>query len=309
MKFVRGIALNDSKEEILPDFDTSFPYIASCAELDVYFSAFTPWHWHGAAELFYVKSGTLIYHTPHGEWAFPAGSGGMVNANVLHSSAIAQNETGNVQLLHLFDPILLAGAHGSKIETKYILPLTTSEIEVIPLNPEDAEQAEIIREIHAAFALEETQWGYELVLREALTKIWLRLFEVARPMMRPSTDKDTDEKLKTMLDFIHRNYGEEFDIDRLAQSANISRRSCFRLFRECLHLTPLAYLHNYRLEKACRKLAYGSESVTEIAYSCGFGSCSYFSKLFRAQFGSTPLEYRKRWHDRNKNRHETDSKP
>lgn len=309
MKFVRGIALNSSKEEILPDFDTSFPYIVTCAEFDAYRGTFTPWHWHGAAELFYVKSGTLVYSTPHGKWTFPAGSGGMVNANVLHSSVVAQDGADDVLLLHLFDPLFLAGAHGSKIEAKYILPLTTSEIEMIPLYPEDAEQGEIIREIHAAFALEETQWGYELMLREALSRIWLRLFELARPMMRPSTNKDADEKLKTMLDYIHRNYGEEFGVDRLAQSANISRRACFRLFRTCLHLTPLAYLHNYRLEMACGKLACGSEPVTEIAFSCGFGSCSYFSRRFREQFGCTPLEYRKRWHDRNKNRHETDSKP
>lgn len=83
-----------SKEELLPDFAEDFPYIASKVCLDKHIGHFVPWHWHKAVELFYVQSGSLEYHTPNTKIIFPAGSGGMVNSNILHmTSALSQSES------------------------------------------------------------------------------------------------------------------------------------------------------------------------------------------------------------------------
>lgn len=76
MKTICGIEFHTgSREELLPDFNSDFPYIASCAEIDKYVKHFIPWHWHKTVELFYMKSGTLEYCTPKGKFLFPAGSG------------------------------------------------------------------------------------------------------------------------------------------------------------------------------------------------------------------------------------------
>ena len=100
-----------SREEALPDFADDFPYIASRAELDKYIGRTAPWHWHRAVELFYMESGALEYETPSGKMVFPAGSGGMVNANVLHMTRAVSQTEETVQLLHIFDASLLAGAN------------------------------------------------------------------------------------------------------------------------------------------------------------------------------------------------------
>lgn len=82
-----------SQEEMLPDYEKDFPYIASRAELDLYLGRYVPWHWHNSVELFYVESGSVEYNTPGGKIVFPAGSGGMVNSNVLHmTKAMSQAE-------------------------------------------------------------------------------------------------------------------------------------------------------------------------------------------------------------------------
>ena len=60
-----------------------------------------------------MESGALTYHTPGGTAVFPAGSAGMVNANVLHMTESQPRQEKNVQLLHIFEPALLAGNHGS----------------------------------------------------------------------------------------------------------------------------------------------------------------------------------------------------
>lgn len=307
MKSIQRIEVNDSsREELLPGFSPDFPYIATCAELDKYIEPVVPWHWHRTVELFYMERGELEYITPNGRWVFPAGSGGMVNSNVLHMTQWKLRGEGDVQLLHLFEPSLLAGEHGSRMEAKYILPLTAAPgVELLPLFPEDPVQAELLRDIRRAFDLPEQEWGYEFRLREALTDIWLRLFELARPAMDRGGSRDSDAQIKTLMVYIHEHFRDPISVDELARAAHVSRRACFRLFQENLHMTPVEYIRSIRLQQACQMLAKTDEPITQIAYSCGIGSGSYFGKVFREEFGCTPLEYRRRWHDRDRNRRDS----
>ena len=304
MKNIQSIQLIEgSNEELLPGFSPDFPYIASRALLDRYLEPATPWHWHRTVELFYMESGTLEYTTPNGKRVFPAGSGGFVNSNVLHTSMVIPSGAETVQLLHLFEPELLSGGQASRMDMKYIRPLTSAAgIEMIVLSPDDAVQAELLKKIRAVFDLDEDEWGYEFTLRQQLTEIWLALFALARPGIElHSGAKDSDEKMKAMMRYIHAHYPDTISVDQLAREAHISKRVCYRLFRENLHMSPVEYMTGYRLRKACQRLAETDEPITQIAYNCGLGSSSYFGKLFRERFGCTPGAYRKEWHDRNSN--------
>ena len=307
MKNIQGIQLiMESNEELLPDFFMDFPYISSRVEFEKYMEPTVPWHWHRAVEIFYIKSGRVDYATPNGKWVFPAGTGGFVNSNILHSSRAGVTSDGTVQLLHLFDPELLSGGLSNRIEERYIRPLTDkSGIEMICLSPENPAQAALLEKICAAFELEEDSWGYEIALRQQLTDIWLGLLDLAYTAPEEMhKSKDTDEKMKAMMCYIQNHFAETISVDQLAGEAHISKRVCFRLFQEKLHMSPLEYMREYRLRKACTELAKTENSITEIAHECGFGTSSYFGKIFRERFNCTPAKYRKEWHDCDKNRHE-----
>lgn len=306
MNHMQSIDINEStKEEMLFGFTPDFPHTMIYAEPDKYIELQAPWHWHRTVELFYVQSGTLEYTTPKGKWLFHAGSGGFINFNVLHTSRVVPSADSTVQLLHLFSPALLSGEHGSRIEKKYVLPLSTaSNVEVIPLYPDNPVQSEILKEIKRSFELSEQDWGFEFKIREALSEIWLKLFALARPAIEQgNAGNGSDDKIKMLMIYVHEHYGESISVEQLAQEAHISKRVCFRLFQETLRMTPVEYIRSYRLQKACQMLAKTKESVTQIAYSCGLGSSSYFGKTFREKFGCSPLEFRKYWHDRDKNLH------
>ena len=306
MQNIRSIQIHEeSNEELLPGFSQDFPYIASCAELDKYIEPAIPWHWHRTVELFYMESGTLEYTTPNGKWTFPAGSGGFVNSNVLHTSRVVPSGEETIQLLHLFDSELLAGVPTSRIDAKYIRPLTSATgIEMIALSNDVPQQAALLEKIRKAFDLDEGSWGYEFTLRHQLTEIWLELFELVRGDLEANPKINaSDEKMKAMMRFIHAHYHESISVEDIAREAHISKRVCFRLFQENLHMTPLEYMTSYRLRKACQRLVDTNESITQIAYNCGFGSSSYFGKVFRERYGCTPAAYRKSWHDCDKNKH------
>ena len=72
-----------------------------------------------------MYSGSMVYETPQGTRTFGPGSGGLVNANVLHST---RNLPGTkvVSWIHLFEPSLLGGSVGSRIEQKYLAPITAN---------------------------------------------------------------------------------------------------------------------------------------------------------------------------------------
>lgn len=303
MQNIRNIQIHEeSNEELLPGFSQDFPYIASRAELDKYIEPSTPWHWHRTVELFYMETGTLEYTTPNGSWIFPAGSGGFVNSNVLHTSKIIPSGHETIQLLHLFDPEFLAGLQASRIDARYIRPLTCATgIEMIALSNDVPRQAALLEKIRKAFDLDETSWGYELTLRHRLTEIWLELVQLVRSDLEENPKiSDSDEKMKAMMRFIHSHYPDTINVADLAKEAHISKRVCFRLFKENLHMTPVEYITSYRLQKACQQLVETGESITQIAYNCGIGSSSYFGKVFREHYGCTPATYRKNWHDRDR---------
>ena len=303
MKRIRGIEFHaGSREELLPGFAPDFPYIASWVEIDRYPKRFVPWHWHSAVELFYMENGELEYSTPQGKMVFPQGSGGFINSNVLHMTRPLGRAGENVQLVHLFDPSLIAGVQGSRIGQKYVLPLTAAQqVKQIPLYPDEPRQAALLEQIRAAFYLPEQETGYELRLRSALSEIWLGMFELARPQLeKPAGPARSSEKIKELLIYIHEHYAEKVSVPELAAAAYLSERECFRLFHDCLHTTPAEYIKSYRLQIACQMLAEGKASMTEIGRACGLGSSSYFGKLFREAIGCTPSAYRRTWQDRDK---------
>lgn len=302
MKNVSNIEFHQgTKEELLPNYTSEFPYIASYCELDKYMERFVPWHWHKSVELFYMKSGTVEYSTPRGGTQFPAGFGGLVNSHVLHMTRPMSKTEENVQLNHIFDPDFLAGRQGGRIEQTYIRPLISApQMEIISLSPHVPEEAVILNLIRSSFELNEQEFGYELKLRSALSDIWLRIFILFRPLLeeRGIYDKAND-KIKSMMVYIHEHYPEKLPISEIAAAAYTSQRECYRAFQRCLHMTPVEYIKTYRLQMACQMLAGTQDSVTNIGHACGLGNSSYFGKVFHDHIGCTPLEYRRIWQDNN----------
>lgn len=291
---------HENGRELFPDSFQDFPYLATLVELDRFLETGVPWHWHGAMELFYMESGEIEYSTPSGSVRLPAGAGGLVNAGVLHMTRPLSRREKNVQLIHLFDPAFLAGPQEGRIFQKYALPLLSREdVHLIPLLPDAPEKAALLQELRASFQLDPKEWGYEFRLRETLSRLWLKLLLLIPRPAKTAGPAGNDSRLQAMLTYLYQHYDEPIQISQLAKAALVSQRECYRLFQQCLHCPPGEYLIRYRLQMACSKLVNTRESLTSISQSCGFGSGSYFAKLFRREYRCTPSEYRQRWQDRN----------
>lgn len=246
-----------------------------------------------------MESGTLEYYTPKRKLSFSAGSGGFINSNVLHmTKAVSQTEK-NIQRLHIFDTALISGSYGSRIDKKYVLPITANpQIEVYAFYPDNRMHAEILNLIKQTFTVCEQGIGYEIKIRESLSKIWLKLFGLFSASFDGNGKYDkNDERLKKMLIYIHEHFADRISVSELAAVACLSERECFRLFQSYLHTTPTKYIQSYRLQEACGMLINGQDTITDIGQACGLGNSSYFSRIFREYQNCTPVEYRKKWQD------------
>lgn len=295
-----------SQEERLPGFSPQFPHICSHVLLPDGPTGCI-WHWHKSMELFYVEKGALRYHTPGGQRLFRAGSGGMVNSNVLHRTQSL--ETGTTLRLHLFEPELISGIPGGQLERRYIAPLVQQPgLELLALSPDDAAQAQTLALLRQSLYLDEAAFGYELRLQAILSEIWLAfLQQLPQPSPAAPACSAASDKVKQMILFMTAHAAEKLSVAQIAAAAFCSERECYRCFGACLHTTPTDYLRSIRLQMAGQLLVQTKLAVTDIAQQCGFGTSSYFGAQFRQHFGCSPTAYRAKWQDIDTAGHKTDS--
>ncbi len=83
-----------------------------------------------------------------------------------------------------------------------------------------------------------------------------------------------------------------FDANSLASMMSTSLVTLNRKVKKAVGCTTTAYIRRLRLEKAKLLLERSDASVTEIHALCGFDMLSYFSRLFKGEFGVSPMRYR-----------------
>lgn len=99
-------------------------------------------------------------------------------------------------------------------------------------------------------------------------------------------------KLRQLTDWMAKHIEEEFNLDKLAAQAGLSKFHFTRLFKTATGESPSRYHTNLRLDAARRLLRETKKSVVEVALDVGYANPSHFARLFRRQSGLSPSDYR-----------------
>ncbi len=83
----------------------------------------------------------------------------------------------------------------------------------------------------------------------------------------------------------------EYGQEQLAQDLLLSRSTLYRKIKTVSGMSPLDFIHNVKMKKACEMLEKRELTISEIAYSLGFSSPKYFTKCFKEEMGQTPSAY------------------
>lgn len=102
-----------------------------------------------------------------------------------------------------------------------------------------------------------------------------------------------DEKfLKNTFDCIEKNITNyNFSVEELSRQMALSRVSLYKRLLALTGKTPVDCIRTVRLKRAVQLLEKSQLSIANIAYEVGFNNPTYFSKVFKDEYGTVPSEY------------------
>lgn len=290
---LKEIILDGSLRELTPRGTPMFPMEMYLNDMDRFITGSVPWHWHEDVELILVVGGEIAIELGGSRYVIESGSGVFVNSNRLH--AIRRGSLPEcVWISIVFNTEIISGAPKSVFENKYVRPVTGDGCAGVVLLGRDVDWQQDILDMMADAYDRYTagEEGFEMILRNELSSIWLDIYAHVAPENGGKYVQQS-RRVKDIITFIQENYMNDISLDDIAEGSGMGVRTCCRVLKQNIDMTPFEYLTEYRVKVAADILSTTKMSVTEVCYAVGFNSTSYFAKVFREQTGSSPSAYRK----------------
>lgn len=124
-------------------------------------------------------------------------------------------------------------------------------------------------------------------------KEWLHA--MVRPILAAMREKSEtrDPVLAYMLDYLDKHYGENINLNLVADKLNLSPGYLSTFFKEKQGINFSDYLNNLRISHAKELLMNVDLRIQEIALQVGYLNVNSFIRMFKRASGLTPGEYRK----------------
>jgi len=103
-----------------------------------------------------------------------------------------------------------------------------------------------------------------------------------------------EKRLQKVVQLMEHNVEAPLRLSDLANQVGLSPRHLERLFTVYLNTTPARFYKKIRLKKAHTLVTSTHVSLIEIAIACGFVTAPTFSQAYKAEFGETPTQVRRR---------------
>ncbi len=166
---------------------------------------------------------------------------------------------------------------------------------------------------HIIHELEEQNPCYQISARSLLCSLYIELYRIeSLGGVNPDTAKPDSLEILALqerkkegeiaenslvispaLEYIEKNYMQQFSIEYLADLCHWSPTHFRRVFHDIMGTSPLDYVNNTRILKSCILLRSTEHSILDISEMVGFHSVSSFNRYFIKLMQMSPREYRK----------------
>lgn len=106
--------------------------------------------------------------------------------------------------------------------------------------------------------------------------------------------KSVSLQLQSAIEYVEKNYPNDFKIADLAEACHMSETHFRRIFQEKMNMTPVEYVNFVRVKKACELIDKTDISMEDVAEQVGFVTSSTFNRNFRRIIGTSPYQWKKR---------------
>ena len=108
-----------------------------------------------------------------------------------------------------------------------------------------------------------------------------------------TVDTKIDPRIRPAIDFLELTPERECNVGYLASICHMSEPHFFYCFRKSMGRAPMEYRAELLIMNAQRLLVSSELSISEVAERLGFGSETYFRRVFKAKVGVSPREFRR----------------
>lgn len=247
-------------------------------------------HSHDCYEFMYLFSGECNMLINHSIYKMKPGSIVIIPPGEIHKSAYGNNakvkQERAVARFSLKDIDWICSAIGKE----NVLENLTDVIIQVPEKRCDYIESLITRMIYEYQVRDEFSSGEVKTLFQELILFFMRCRKYGESAVRELDAEDG--AIQEIATYIYENFEKQIFLDDVAKKFSISRSYLSKKFKATTGMGFKEYLLNVRIKEACRRLLETNESITEIAFVCGFNDSNYFGDAFRRIKGISPNKYR-----------------
>ncbi len=98
--------------------------------------------------------------------------------------------------------------------------------------------------------------------------------------------------LEKVIESIEQNLSNSaYGVPEMQKHLSMSKTQLHRKIKAITDQAPGEFLRNYRLKTSAQLLCQQSDNISQVAYTVGFNSVSYFTKCFKSLYGMPPTEF------------------
>ncbi|WP_179018705.1 helix-turn-helix domain-containing protein [Winogradskyella forsetii] len=115
--------------------------------------------------------------------------------------------------------------------------------------------------------------------------------DLNNPTKQKILRRSTASKIEKAATLIKKDLTHDYSVNQLASEVGLNQNTLQSGFQQLFKSSVNDYMRSKRIQKAKELIETTDLNITEITYSVGINSRSYFSKLFKEKYKLTPKEY------------------
>lgn len=243
------------------------------------------WHYHeNSFEFSMLSEGTFSFSTLENSYTFSGSEIFISYPNEIHGSNQVPRYPSDLYWFQL--------NISDKNNFLFLKPETAqkmiAELNSIPQRIIKDTSGEMIKLVIKAF--EFAKEGADTRLTASFLQLFLNLVIVSAQEYSAQISPD----IHMVTEYIKKNITSEISLEELASIIGLSCSSFKQKFKKQLGISPRHYINQQKIDYAKILLLEG-KSITEVAMTLNFTTCSYFTTVFKKYTYYTPYEYIKKF--------------
>lgn len=251
---------------------------------------YQPLHWHDSLEILYQLNGRTEIFIDGKKYEVPRKQFVVINPRRVHAT-YCHDDVSMFLYIHL----------NTDTMQRYMSRYSRYQIDCIPGKIPDDQFEEYISLCHLLEDLTRLYFdgvpAYEMEARGIILQIYARLlrcFSVVGDSDQYENDKQSMDRIHTILEYVEHHFMERLTLDDAAGQLGIGREYFCRFFKKNMGISFVRFVNEVRLAHIHDELKSSDRAVSEIAEENGFINQKLFYQMFRQMYGCRPLEVRKK---------------